>query len=136
VDHRIPLKFHTVLAFEGLPCRVETVIGRGSNAIVYKGWYADALHPELRHYVLIKELFPFHPQRKIRREENGTISVAGEAKELWQSHRESFEAGNRIHLRMLADHPGMMALGANLNSFTYNGTLYYVFGYTGGRSLQ
>ena len=136
MDHRIPLKFHTVLAFEGMPCRIETVIGQGSNAIVYKGWYPDALDPELRHHVLIKELFPFHPQQKIRREEDGIISVAEEARELWQIHKESFEAGNRIHLRLLEEHPGMMAMGANLNSFSRNGTLYSVLGYTGGRSLQ
>ena len=136
MDHRIPLKFHTVLAFAGMPCHIETVTGQGSNAIVYKGWYPDALDPELRHHVLIKELFPFHPQGKIRREEDGTISVAREASDLWQDHKESFEAGNRIHLRLLADHPGMMAMGANLNSFSCNGTLYSVLGYTGGRSLR
>lgn len=136
MDHRIPLKHHTVLAFEGMPCCIETVIGQGSNAVVYKGWYPDALNPELRHHVLIKELFPFHPQKKIWREENGFIAVADEARDLWLIHRESFETGNRIHLRLLSDHPGMMAMGANLNSFSQNGTLYSVLGYTGGRSLQ
>ena len=39
MDYRIPLKLHTVLDFEGMSCHVEEVIGQGSNAIVYKGWY-------------------------------------------------------------------------------------------------
>ena len=39
MDHCTPLKLHTVLAFEGMPCHIEEVIGQGSNAIVYKGWY-------------------------------------------------------------------------------------------------
>ena len=58
MDHRVPLKLHTVLDFEGMSCHIEEVIGQGNNAIVYKGWYQDHLNPELRHHVLIKELFP------------------------------------------------------------------------------
>lgn len=136
MDHRIPLKLHTVLAFGTMDCYVETVVGQGSNAIVYKGWYPDNLNPELRHHILIKELFPFHPQQKVQRGEDGKIHVAPDAAELWQTHRESFEAGNAIHLRLLADHPELMVMGANLNSFHLNGTLYSVLGYSGGRSFQ
>lgn len=136
MDHRAPLKFHTVLAFEGMPCYVEEVVGQGSNAIVYKGWYQDRLHQDLRHKVLVKELFPFHPQQKIRRGEDGHIVVDPEAAEVWDTHRKSFEIGNQVHLRLLYDHPDMMAMGSNLNSFRYNGTLYSVLGYTGGRSLD
>lgn len=136
MDHRTPLKFHTVLAFEGMPCYVEEVVGQGSNAIVYKGWYQDRLHQDLRHKVLVKELFPFHPQQKIRRGEDGHIVVDPGAAEVWETHRKSFEIGNQVHLRLLYDHPDMMAMGSNLNSFPYNGTLYSVLGYTGGRSLD
>lgn len=136
MDHRVPLKFHTVLAFEGMSCHVEEVIGQGSNAIVYKGWYWDRLNQDLRHHVLIKELFPFHPQQRIRREADGSILVEPEAEELWRTHWSSFESGNEVHLRLLADHPDLMVMGANLNSFHYNGTLYSVLGFTGGRSLQ
>lgn len=136
MDHRTPLKLHTVLAFEGMSCHIEEVIGQGSNAIVYKGWYQDNLNRELRHHVLVKELFPLHPQKKIYRVENGHIIVEPEAEDLWETHKESFEIGNRVHLRLLHDHPDMMVMGANLNSFHFNGTLYSVLGYTGGRSLQ
>lgn len=136
MDHRIPLSPHTLLPFAGMPCHIEEVVGQGSNAIVYKGWYPDSLDPRLHHHVLIKELFPFHPQGKIWRGEDGAVLVAPEETELWQTHRESFEIGNNIHLRLLADHPDRMALGGNFNSFSLNGTLYSVLGYTGGRSLQ
>lgn len=136
MDHRTPLQRHTVLAFEGLSCHIEEMIGSGSNAIVYKGWYPDHLDREVRHHVLVKELFPFHPDQKIFRGETGTVVVEPEAQDLWQSHRRSFERGNRTHLKLLYDHPDLMALGANLNSFSYNDTLYSVLGYTGGRSLQ
>lgn len=136
MDHRTPLELNTVLALEGLNCHLEGIVGQGSNALVYKGWYPDRLDPEQHHHVLVKELFPFHPQQKIRRERNGCIAVEPEAEELWQIHRKSFEIGNRIHLRLLEAHPELMSLGANLNSFRSQGTLYSVLGYTGGRSLR
>ncbi len=134
MDHRAPLNCHSVLDFEGMPCHIEEIVGQGSNAIVYKGWYPDHLTPEHRHHVLIKELFPFHPQKKIWRDEKGEVTIAPEAEEFWETHRQSFLSGNDIHLRLLADHPDF--LGANLNSFSRNGTLYSVLGYSGGRSLQ
>ena len=135
MDHRAPLKVHTVLPFDGMSCHIQDVVGQGSNAIVYKGWYPDRITPEVRHHVLIKELFPFHPQQKIRRTETGVITVDSEARDVWETHRASFEAGNSVHLRLL-EQPELMALGSNLNSFHLNGTLYSVLGYTGGRSLQ
>lgn len=134
MDHRVPLRSRTVLRFDGMDCHVEEVVGCGSNAIVYKGWYPDFLNPEQRHHVLIKELFPFHPEGKIRRDGSDHIIVEPEAEEHFSLHRESFLAGNEVHLRLLADHPQI--IGANLNSFTGNGTLYSVLGLGGGRTLQ
>ena len=134
MDHRTPLKLHTVLAFEGMDCFVEEIIGQGFNAIVYKGWYPDKLNPDLRHHVLIKELFPFYPEQKIWRNEDNCIIVESEAEDHWNTHKESFLAGNDVHLRLLADHPDMV--GGNLNGFRANGTLYSILGYSGGRSLQ
>ena len=134
MDHRVPLRIHTVLEFDGMPCHVEEVVGCGSNAMVYQGWYWDGLCLEQRHRVLIKELFPFHPAGKIWRGQQGQIVVEPEAQALWEAHRKSFLTGNAIHLRLLADHPEL--LGANLNSFSLGGTLYSVLGYSGGESLQ
>jgi hypothetical protein len=72
----MPLERNTVLAFDGISCHIEEVMGQGSNAIVYGGWYPDSLNPELRHHVLVKELFPFHPQKKIIRAADGHIAIA------------------------------------------------------------
>lgn len=134
MDHRAPLKMHTVLAFPGMLCQVEEVIGCGANAICYKGWYPDHLNPDQRHHVLIKEMFPFHPQGKVHRDIQNRILADADAQAFFETHRKSFEIGNEIHLRLLADHPEQ--LGANLNSYALNGTVYSVLGYTGGRSLQ
>lgn len=133
MDQRAPLRPNTILEFDAMVCHIETVIGCGSNAIVYQGWYWDQLCPEQKHHVLIKELFPFDPAGRIRRDEQGQIVAAPEAEALWETHRQSFLVGNEIHLRLLAEHPDL--LGANLNSFSYHGTLYSVLGYSGGRDL-
>lgn len=134
MDQRKPLEIHTVLAFDGMACYIEKEIGRGSNAIVYKGWYCDQLNRNQRHHILIKELFPYHPQGKIRRDAQQRIVVEPDAQDVWEIHRNSFLAGNAFHLQLLAEHPD--ELGANVNSFSYNGTLYSVLGYHNGRSLQ
>lgn len=133
MDYRIPLAAQTILDFDGMACHVESVVGRGSNAIVYQGWYPDRLHPQLRHRVLIKELFPLDHQGKIRRGADHCLVVQPEAAGLWQSHRQSFLTGNAIHLRLLENHPDHV--GANLNSFSHGGTLYSVLGFSGGRSM-
>lgn len=135
MGYRTPLKLHTVLAFDDITCHIEEVIGRGTNAIVYKGWYLDGLNKDVRHQVLIKELFPSHPDEKIWRSGNNDIIVEPEAEDFWKKHKESFEVGNRVHLRLLYDHPELMVMGANLNSYRCYGTIYSLLGYTGGRSL-
>lgn len=134
MDQRIPLKLHTTITLEGMDCLVEEVVGQGSNAIVYKCWYEDRLNPELRHYALVKELFPYHSQGKIRRMPDNSLLVEPDAREHWEDHKKSFLAGNEVHLRLLKDNPDMV--GGNLNSFCANGTLYSLLGYSGGRSLQ
>ena len=133
MDTRTALSPGTVLPFPGMLCTLGEEIGRGSNAIVYRGAYPDLLNKNEKHTVLIKELFPFHAKGVISRGEDGNIVCLEEALNVWRTHRDSFEYGNRIHLRMLQSHPELT--GANLNSFSLNGTLYTVLGYTGGRSL-
>lgn len=136
MDHRLPLKLHSILPLGDMDCHIDSIVGMGSNAIVYKAWYFDRLNEDKRHHVLIKELFPFDPRQQIWRDESGAIVVETEAESLWLSHKESFEAGNRAHLSLLEAQPELMALGANINSFTLNNSLYSVLGYTGGRSMQ
>ena len=135
MDRRRALHRGSVLEFPGMACCVEEVLGSGSNAIVYRGWYQDNLHAGERHRVLIKELFPYEAQGRIWRGPDGRIYAdEGEPMALFLLHRESFEAGNRIHLRLLEGCPE--GLGANLNTFELNGTLYTVLGYAGGRTLE
>nr|WP_325213130.1 hypothetical protein [uncultured Oscillibacter sp.] len=134
MDHRQALPPGTLLPFPAMFCTLTRELGRGSNAIVYLGSYPDLLNREEQHTVLIKELFPFHPKAAVFREENGVVSCAPDARETWDLHQQSFEYGNRVHLRMLETHPDLN--GANLNTFSLNGTLYTVLGFTGGRSLE
>lgn len=134
MDHRQPLAGGTILVLDGISCRIEKEVGRGSNAIVYKAWYEDGLNPDQRHIVLIKELFPLHPGNQIRRSESGLIQVEPEAMDFYLLHSRSFEEGNRIHLHLLEKNPHI--LGANLNSYRKNNTCYTMLGYNGGRSFQ
>lgn len=134
MDHRRALERGSVLCFPGMRCTLECETGRGSNAIVYQGWYPDLLNPALRHVVLVKELFPLHSQGGIYRDEGGEIRCRKDALPTLALHRRSFEAGNAAHLRLLERYPER--IGANLNSFALNSTIYTVLGFSGGRSLD
>ncbi len=134
MDHRKALSEGTFLPFSGFSCRVGKEIGRGSNALVYEGDYQDALNPDQIHHVLIKELFPLDSQGNIFRQEDGSIQVEPDGIETFLLHRSSFEAGNRAHLKLLETCPEQ--IGANLNSFSFHGTLYTLLGISGGESLE
>ena len=67
MDNRKALSKGVILEFDGMCCTIEEEIGRGSNAIVYRGFYPDLLNTEENHIVLIKELFPFHMKSYIKR---------------------------------------------------------------------
>ena len=134
MDHRKALPPGTLLPFPAMSCTLAGESGRGSNAIVYMGSYPDLLNPEERHTVLVKELFPLHQKGGIFRDESGAVVCAPEGRETWDLHLQSFQHGNRVHLRMLEKRPDLT--GANLNTFSLHGTLYTVLGCTGGRSLE
>ncbi len=134
MDRREALPKGTVLNFPGIACEIGNEIGRGSNALVYQGSYRDALERDRYHRVLIKELFPFHPQGKIYRNKDGRVTIEADAEAVYQMHRLSFEAGNRAHLELLESCPEQ--IGANLNTFSLNGTLYSILGVSGGESLS
>lgn len=134
MDHRKALAAGSVLDFPGMPCTLETEIGRGSCAIVYRGSYPDRLNREQRHTVLVKELFPLHPKGAIYRSSQGGVSCEPEGEETFALHARSFEYGNRVHLRMLEKYPE--STGGNLNTFSLAGTMYTVLSYTGGRNLE
>ena len=41
MDNRIILEQGTTLLFPGMTCRIDSFVGKGSNAIVYMGSYPD-----------------------------------------------------------------------------------------------
>lgn len=134
MDKRAILGPGTVLPFPGMECTIDSLAGCGSNAVVYIGHYPDQRNPKLNHRVLIKELFPYDPGGMIYRDENGNIRCLLEARDTLNLHRFSFDRGNEIHIRLLEEHPG--DIDSNINSFSLNGTLYSILGFTGGRSLE
>ena len=134
MDHRTVLPVGSALSFPGLDCRIDGCAGRGSNAIVYEASYQDATIGSRRHHILIKELFPFDLQGRVRRGEDGAIRWDADAEAFWQTHRLSFERGNDLHLQLLATRSGH--LGGNLNTFPLNGTLYTLLDDGGGSSLE
>ena len=134
MDGRKVLKAGTKLPFPGMECEIDFVVGCGSNAIVYRGHYHDQQNSQLVHQVLVKELFPYDPNGKIHRDEQGNICVEAEAQDTMELHRFSFLRGNEIHIRLLMQHPG--EIDANINTFERNHTLYTILGFSGGRSLE
>ncbi|MCH5266093.1 MAG: hypothetical protein J1F02_09350 [Lachnospiraceae bacterium] len=134
MDSRKVLETGTILSFPGMECTIESYIGCGSSAIVYLGSYPDAQMTELRHHVLIKELFPYHPQGAIFRDDNQDICWHADAKSTMELHKRSFNRGNEVHLRLLGDYPG--DLDSNINTFSLHNTLYSVLGFSGGRSMD
>ena len=131
---RDTLKAGSRLAFPGMDIEIRSVVGAGSNAIVYKGSYEDGLTEGVRHTVLVKELFPFHPKGLIFRNAAGYIEVAPEAEDEYELHRRSFERGNEAHLKLLELFPDKT--GGNVNTFRANGTFYTVLSESGGRDIH
>lgn len=134
MDSRKGLPAEAVLDFPSMKCVIKSEIGRGSNAIVYKGWYADALNASQRHHVLIKELFPYHPLGAIYRDvQSGSILCRPDAQDVMEVHRRSFTWGNEAHLRLRQEAPA--DIGVNFNTFSLNRTYYTVLDFSGGRTL-
>ncbi len=135
MDGRKALAPGVALPFPGMECIIEQEIGRGSNAIVYRGWYADALDKRQRHHVLVKELFPYHEKAAIYRAEDGqTVLCGDEGQSTLQLHTQSFVWGNEVHLALRERHPS--AVGGNLNSFSLNQTYYTILDFSGGRDFK
>lgn len=111
------------------------IVGAGSNAIVYHAQYPDQMQSDCNHQVLIKELFPYTTDGSIYRAEGGEqIVVEERGKEYFQLHKSSFYIGNKTHMAHLWENPE--AAGGNINSYEKNGTLYSVYSYDGGISLE
>ncbi len=134
MDKRQQLPAGYALRFPGLTCFIDSCVGMGSNAIVYKGWYADGTSQAERHDVLVKEFFPLEHGGGVYRAADGAICVTEEAQEFCARQRSSFERGNDMHLRLLRKRPDI--IGANINTYALNGTYYTLLGFSGGCSME
>lgn len=133
IDERIILEKGDRLKAPGNLYIIDTCIGRGSNAIVYLGHYEDHQLKDLFHRILIKELYPFDEEGRIRRNADGDICVDPSAEEFYAMHRESYRRGNIFHAAILNDHPG--ELDFFIDTFSDHNTLYSVLEFTGGRNV-
>lgn len=129
MDKRKRLVSGAALSFPEMECRVESLAGCGSQVMAYLGSYADPLWPQIRRRVLIQELFPYHPQNQVYRDEAGDICWETEAKELMEVHLREFYRENQIGR-------GLENVGSARAVFSLNHTLYSVLEFTGGRSLE
>ncbi len=134
MDRRTLLEKGACLNFPGMPCTIESLAGKGADAIVYLGSYPDEQQPHLRHRVLIKELFPYHPQGAVYRDEEDNICFDEDGEETMRLHRMSFGRGNEVHIRLQGSHPE--ELDFHVNTFSMHHTLYSVLGFSGGRSMD
>lgn len=134
MDRRMLLEKGTCLNFPGMQCTVESLVGKGANAIVYLGSYPDEQQSNLRHHVLLKELFPYHPLGAVYRDQEQNICFDEDGEETMYLHRMSFGRGNEVHIRLQGIYPG--DLDFNINTFSMHHTLYSVLGFSGGRSMD
>lgn len=134
-DNRRTLETGTKIQLGENEYEILGITGCGSNAIVYHAKYPDKMQKDCSHQVLIKELFPYMPDGSIYREEKGShIIVKEKGKEYFELHKNSFCTGNETHITHLWENPE--AAGGNLNSYEKNGTLYSIYSYDGGISLE
>lgn len=134
MDRRTSLEKGVCLNFPGMQCTIESLAGKGSNAVVYLGSYPDEQRPDLHHRVLIKELFPYHPRGAVYRDGEGDICFDEDGEDTMRLHRTSFGRGNEVHIRLQGSHPENFDF--NINTFSMHQTLYSVLGFSGGRSLD
>lgn len=133
-DKRRLLGSNDTLLLGGTKYRLESVEGCGGSAVVYRASYEDQLNKECRHYVLIKELFPYHPKGDIYRNESNEICCRGDGVSVMERHRQNFYRGNQANLKLLEQSPEKVS--GNLNSYQAYGTFYSVLAVHGGSNLE
>ncbi len=114
--------------------RLESVEGCGGSVVVYRASYEDALHQGSRHYVFIKELFPYHPKGNIYRNQSGEICCKEDGIDVMEQSRQNFYWGNQANLKLLEQAPERVS--GNLNSYYAYGTYYSVLTMHGGECLE
>lgn len=133
-DKRRLLGSKEILLLGGIEYRLESVVGCGGSTVVYRASYADQLNQECRHYVLIKELFPYHQKGDIYRNGANEICCRGDGVRVMEHHRQNFYWGNQANLKLLEQAPERVS--GNLNSYQAYGTYYSVLAIHGGDNLE
>lgn len=114
--------------------RLESVEGCGGSTVVYRASYEDGLNQGCRHYVFIKELFPYHPKGNIYRNHLGEICCREDGAAVMEQGRQNFYRGNQANLRLLEQSPERVS--GNLNSYSAYGTYYSVLAVHGGECME
>ena len=134
MNQRILLPIGYVLACKDRKYTIAEYVGAGSNSVVYRAFYYDTFMPERKHMVLLKELYPYDPQRNITRDENWNLIVSSQDQNFFQYHKKSFVTGNNAHLTLSEAESEHIA--ENLDSFEANGTIYTVLTSKKGQVLS
>lgn len=113
---------------------IEEFVGAGSNSVVYRAFYYDTFMPDRKHIVLLKELYPFDPERNIRRDEHWNLVVEPGDQNFFDYHKKSFVTGNDAHLTLSEAESEHIA--ENLDSFEANRTIYTVLTSKRGQVLS
>ncbi|MBT9776224.1 hypothetical protein GPL15_06880 [Clostridium sp. MCC353] len=127
-------KMGDVITLGGTDYRLESVEGCGGSSVVYRARYEDRLNRGCYHNVLIKELFPAHPQGLICRDVSGSVCCQKDGEAYMERCRQSFYRGNQANLELLDLQPEQIS--GNLNSFQAYGTYYSVLAVHGGKNLE
>lgn len=114
--------------------RLESVEGCGGSSVVYRASYEDRLNRGCYHKVLIKELFPIHPQGMIYRDQSGNVCCENDGMAYMERCRQSFYRGNQANLELLELQPEQIS--GNLNSYKAYGTYYSILSVHGGKNLE
>lgn len=128
------LKRGSRLTLGGTDYITDGVMGSGSNAVVYGAYYYDNINPEYRHKALLKELFPYDKDDRIRRGADGGVECADDARDYFELHMRSFLHGNDAHLNIMSENANEVSL--NLNTYRANGTYYTIMAYSEGCTLD
>ena len=83
-DARKLLENGDFIFHNGMKIVVKKSIGCGGNAAAYIAEYEDSSVSGGIHKCILKELFPFHPDNKIYRTEDGKIACSEDTKEIFE----------------------------------------------------
>lgn len=131
---RIFLNKNDTLHLGAITYTIMELVGYGESAVVYKAYYYDNLNANTKHYVLIKELFPYHINGEIYRDENKQIVCHKTQEVLFDLHKQYFYQGNNINLKLLGEIPEHIS--GNINSYEAYGSIYSILVLHGGMNLE